>query len=72
MNIQQGFTFKQHLKYFALSLLVSGICFYLDVKNDTLIPKSSIQSSAITTNSETFFQPHYEVAHSALASIEIQ
>ncbi len=72
MNMQQGFTSKQHLIYFALSLFVSSICFYLDVKNGNLIPDSSIASKIASTNTATLIQPNYEVAHSTLAKIEIQ
>ncbi len=72
MNIQLRFTFKQHLKYFVLSLLVSGVCFYLDVKNDNFVHGYSILSHTTTTKSGTLFRSSYEVAHNTSAAIEIK
>ena len=36
MNEDTKYTIKQHVTFFILSLLVSGTCFFLDVKFDNL------------------------------------
>ena len=57
MNTQQGFTLKQHIKFLALSLCLSGACVYLDVNYDNFGHGSQELSQISHSDSQNYIFP---------------